>query len=47
MRNLLIATAVGLASLCVGGPIVAVLAVPLVAPVAISFLPRRPARRFT
>jgi hypothetical protein len=43
VRNLLIATTVGLAWLCVGGPLVAVLAVPLVTPVAIMFLPRRPA----
>jgi hypothetical protein len=41
MRNLRIATAVGLVSFLVGGALTAVAAVVLVAPIAVLLLPRR------
>jgi len=46
VRNLGIATLVGIAGLLVGGALVALAAVPLVTPVLLAFLPAAPAKLY-
>jgi hypothetical protein len=43
VRNLGIATLVGITGLLVGGPVVALAAVPIVTPILLAFLPAAPA----